>query len=202
MDEHNPMRHFLIFVFILLIPCFVLWTVLNGPIAIPAIGLTHFALTHWFPDVVQALYVDGSHAVLMTEFGEKDGKMVPLLEAEYRLGFKINPGIVSYSLPFYTALHFATTRKEYLGSYMWGIFILYPLLCFGLVCICLKELMVNLGADFFNQPGIFVPNADVIGILYQFNVLIVPTLAPAIVWLWQSKDTTLLQVTLGKARIT
>jgi hypothetical protein len=62
--------------------------------------------------------------------------------------------------------------------------------------------MVNVGADFFNQPGVFVPNADVIGILYQFNVLIVPTLAPAIVWLWQSKDTTLLQVTLGKARIT
>ena len=34
--------------------------------------------------------------------------------------------------------------------------------------------MVNLGATFFTQPGVFVPDANVIGMLYQYNVLIVP----------------------------
>ena len=86
----------------------------------------------------------------MTEFGEKDGTLVPLLGAEYRLGFRVNTRIISYSLPFYTALHFATQKKDYLGSYVWGLLVLYPLFVFGLLCLCLKELMVNLGADFFH----------------------------------------------------
>jgi len=195
--EQHHMRQFLLFVFALLIPTFVLWTVASGPLAAPAIGLVNLILTHWFPDVVNTLYVDGSQALLMTEFGEKDGMLAPLAGAEYRLGFPVNTRILSYSLPFYTALHFATQKKEYLYSYVRGLLILYPLFVFGLLCLCLKELMVNVGATFFNQPGVFVPNANVIGILYQFNVLIVPTLAPAIVWLWQSKESQLLRSALG-----
>ncbi len=200
MIEQHHLRQFLLLVFALLIPCFVLWTVASGPLAVPAIGLVNLVLTHWFPDVVNTLYVEGSQALLMTEFGEKDGVLVPLLGAEYRLGFRVNTRILSYSLPFYTALHFATQKKDYLGSYVWGLLVLYPLFVFGLLCLCLKELMVNLGATFFTQPGVFVPDANVIGILYQFNVLIVPTLAPAILWLWQSKESPLLQNALGNAQ--
>lgn len=195
--EQPHIRQFLLYVFTLLIPCFVLWTVISSALAVPAIGLVHLALTHWFPDTVNALYLDGTHALLMTEFGEKDGGLVPLAGAEYRLGFQINPRILSYSLPFYTALHFATQKQEYLVSYMWGLLILYPLVVFGLLCLCLKELMINLGGTFFDQLGVFVPNANVIGILYQFNVLIVPTLAPALLWVWQSRDTPLLRMALG-----
>ena len=197
MIEQHHMRQFLLYVFILLIPFFVLWTVFSGPLAVPAIGLVNLILTHWFPDVVNTLYVDGSHALLMTEFGEKDGRLVPLIGAEYRLGFQVNTRILSYSLPFYTALHFATQKQDYLISYVWGVLILYMFFVFGLLCLCLRELMVHLGANFFNQPGAFVPGANLIGILYQLNVLIVPTLAPAVLWLWQSKDSPLLLNALG-----
>jgi hypothetical protein len=195
--EQPHMRQFLLYVFALLIPCFVLWTVISVKLAVPAIGLVHLVLTHWFPDIVQALYLNGNHALLMTNFGEEAGKLIPLSDAEYQLGFQINPRMLSYSLPFYTALHFATQREEYLGSYIWGLLLLYPLVVFGLLCLCLKELMVNLGPIFFDQPGIFVPNSNVIGILYQLNVLIIPTLVPAMLWVWQSRDTPLLQMTLG-----
>ena len=105
--------------------------------------------------------------------------------------------IVTVSVPFYTVLHFATQRDTYLGSYLYGLIILYLLMMFGLLCLCLKELMVNLGGTFFEQPDVFVPNANVIGILYQFNVLIVPTLAPAMIWIWQGRDTPLLRSSLG-----
>jgi hypothetical protein len=197
--KQHQMRQFLLFVFALLIPCFVLWTVASATLALPAVGLVNLTLTHWFPDVVNSLTADGSHVYLLTEFGEKDGKLIALVDAEYRLGFQINTRILSYSLPFYTALHFATQKDDYLSSYLWGLLVLYPLFVFGLLCLCLKELMVNVGAHFFNQPGIFVPDANVIGLLYQFSVLIVPTLAPAIVWVWQSKDSPLLQNALGNA---
>jgi hypothetical protein len=190
LTEQHHMRQFLLFVFTLLIPFFALWTIASAAIALPAIGIVGMLLTNWFPDVVNALYASGPEAILMTEFGENAGQLIPLSEAEYRLGFEVNTRILSYSLPFYTALHFATQKKNYLTDYMWGALILYVLF---VLCLCLKELMVNVGAPFFNQPGAFVPYAEVIAIAYQFSVLIVPTLAPAVLWIWQSKDSQLLQ---------
>lgn len=186
------MRQFLIFIFVLLLPCFALWTVASAALAIPAIGFVNTILTAWFPAVVNGLYVDGAEALLMTEFGELNGKLVSLDETDYRLGFKVNTRILSYSIPFYAALHFATQKQAYMGKFFWGLLVLYPLMVFGLLCLCLKELMVNLGATFFSQADIFVPHANVIAILYQLNVLIIPTLAPALLWAWQSRDTPLL----------
>jgi hypothetical protein len=189
--EQAHIRHFLVFVFALLIPCFALWTALSALLAVPAIGFVHTALTNWFPDVVHGLHLQGAEGVLLTEFGESNGRLVSLQEAEYRLGFIVNTRIVSYSIPFYTALHFATPKKEYLGSYLWGLLVLYPIFAFGLLSLCLKELMVNLGAAFLDQPDVFIPDANVIGLLYQLNTLIVPTLAPALLWAWQSRETPL-----------
>jgi len=192
------MRQFLLYVFVLLIPFFALWTVASGPLAIPAIGFVNTVLTHWFPDLVNTLYVDGNNALLMTEFGEKDGKLVALDGAEYRFGLQVNTRILSYSLPFYTALHFATQKEEYLSSYVWGLLVLYPLFMIGLLCLCLKELMVGLGVHFFEQPGVWVPDANLIAILYQFSVLIIPTLAPVILWVWQSKESPLIRMAFEK----
>jgi hypothetical protein len=193
MVEQHHMRQFLLFVFVLLIPSFALWTLASASLALPAIGLVNMMLTAWFPDVVNTLYADGTEAVLMTEFGVLNDKLVSLKEAEYRLGFKVNTGILSYSIPFYTALHLATQKQDYLGTYFYGILALYTLFVFGLLCLCLKELMVNLGAVFFHQAGVFVPPADLIGILYQLNVLIMPTLTPVVLWAWQSRNTQLLK---------
>ena len=196
MVEQHHMRQFLLFVFVLLIPCFALWTVASVLLALPAIGLVNGILTHWFPDVVNAVYVQGQEVLLMTEFGESNGKLIPLNEAEYRLGFQLNTRILSYSIPFYTALHFATEKEGYLGSYIYGLLMLYPFFMLGLLMLCLKELMVNLGPRFFEQPGVFVPDANLIGLFYQLSVLIVPTLVPAALWIWQSKDSPILQSTL------
>lgn len=190
------MRQFLLFVFILLIPCFVLWTVASAALATPAIGLVNMLLTAWFPDVVDVVYARGAEALLMTEFGEMNGNPVAQQESEYQLGFVINSRIVSYSIPFYAALHFATQKKDYLAGFFWGLLVLYPLFFVGLLFLCLKELMVNLGALFFDQPGVFVPHAYAIALLYQFNVLIMPTLAPVLLWAWQSRETPLIRYTL------
>ena len=69
------MRHFFVFVFALLIPCFALWTALSALLAVPAMGFVHTALTNWFPDVVHGLHLQGAEGVLMTEFGESNGRL-------------------------------------------------------------------------------------------------------------------------------
>ncbi|MEH6585137.1 MAG: exosortase H-associated membrane protein [Halioglobus sp.] len=197
----NHLRQFLLFAFALIIPCFALWTLVAGVISMPAVGLTSLTLQAWFPDVVDGLLFRGSDAVLMTHFGELNGGPVPPEQSEYQLGFRVNPSILSYSLPFYAALHFATQKDEYLGSFVVGLFVLYPLILVGLISLCLKELMVNLGSLFFEQQGVLVPNPTFIALFYQLNVLIVPTVAPIVLWAWQSRDTQLVRgiLNLGPA---
>ena len=96
--------------------------------------------------------------------------------------------------------HFATDKKNYLANFIWGMLILYPFIIVGLVSTFLKDLMVNLGPTFLEQSGVLVPAPDVIGIMYQLSVLIVPTLLPMLIWAWQNREAPLLQNLFRKAR--
>lgn len=193
LPEKNHFRQFTLFVFLLLIPCFALWTFVSAALVTPVIGLVHMALSNWFPDIVNVVYQEGASAVLMTRFDEVGGQFVPATEADAGLGFRINTRIVTYSIPFYVALHFATEKENYLADFFWGLLVLYPFIFFGLLMICMKDLMLTLGGIFLEQPGVLVPGPDVIGILYQLSVLIIPPLMPVIVWAWQSRHTPLLE---------
>ncbi|MAT92618.1 MAG: hypothetical protein CME59_08450 [Halioglobus sp.] len=201
MPERDHGRQFLVFVFILLLPCFALWTVAAAPLALPALGFANSVLSAWFPGVVDTLYADGQHALLMTRFGELNGRPTALAGAEYQLGFQLDTRILSYSLPFYTAMHFATPRRRYFNTWVMGLLVLYPLFALGLVCLGMKELMAGLGELFYRQPT-WVPGPNLIGICYQTSVLIVPTLAPVMIWLWQSRNTPLLLKVLGSLQKT
>ena len=192
LPEQHHLRQFLLFVFVLLIPCFALWSFFSAALVTPVIGLVHLILSSWFPDVVNVVYQQGADAMLMTQLDQIDGKLVKAGTADEGLGFKINTRIISYSIPFYAALHFATDKSNYLANFFWGLLVIYPFILLGLISICLKDLMVNFGATFLDQPGVLVPGPDAIGIAYQLSVLIVPTLVPVLVWAWQSRETQLL----------
>lgn len=200
LPEKNHFRQFLLFVFLLLIPCFAVWGFLSASLVSPVIGLVHLLLKSWFPDIVNVVYQQGVDAVLLTRYDEVNGQLVPTAVVDAGLGFKFNTRILTYSIPFYATLHFATERKHYFADFLWGLLALYPLILLGLVCLCLKDLMVTLGPVFLDQPGVFVPGPDFIAIFYQFSVLIVPTLAPVLLWAWQSRDTPLLRGILRVAQ--
>jgi hypothetical protein len=194
----NPhLRQFLLFVFALIVPTFALWTVAADAIAMPVVGLADMLLKAWFPDVVEGLVFRGGDVYLMTQFGDLDGRPVPAEQSEFQLGYLINPGVVSYSLPFYTTLHFATQQKDYLSSYISGVLLLYPLILLSLLTLCIKDMMIHLGPLFMEQPGVWLPHGNVIAIAYQLSVLIVPTVAPVAVWAWQNRESDLFQSVLG-----
>ncbi len=190
--DHN-LRQFLLFAFALILPCFALWTLAAGAIAMPAVGLADMILHAAYPQIVDGVVFHGKDVVLMTQFGELNGRPVPPGQSEYQLAFAINPGILSYSLPFYATLYFATPGKRGVVSFVSGVLVLYPLILVGILSVCMKELMINLGGQFMEQPGVFVPNGTVIALFYQLNVLIVPSVAPICLWAWQSRDTELIR---------
>jgi hypothetical protein len=191
--EQHHLRQFLLLAFALLIPCFAIWGFFSAALIAPVIGLVNLLLSSWFPDIINVVYQQGADAVVITQLDQVDGKLVRVDTIDESLGFKVNSRSASYSIPFYAALYFATDKKDYLAGFFWGLLTLYPFILLGVICICLKDLMVILGTPFFDQPGVMVPGPDVIGIFYQLSVLIVPTLLPVIIWAWQSRDTPLLK---------
>lgn len=189
--EQNHLRQFLLFVFVLLVPCFALWSFLSASLATPVIGLTHLVLSNWFPDVVNAIYQQGSDATVLTRFDEIDGQIVKSAIIDEGLGFRVDTRVISYSIPFYATLHFSTDKKNYLANFFCGLLVLYLFFLLGLVCTCLKDLMVILGPVFLEQP--WAPAPNVIAIMYQLSALIVPTVVPILVWAWQNREAPLLE---------
>jgi hypothetical protein len=193
MVEHHILRRFLVQVFLLLLPCFALWHYFSGPLAAPAIGLVNMLLEAWYPEVIEGLYAEGSQALLMTRFGELNGTPVPLAQSDYRFAFRLDTRIITYSLAFYSALHLATRQQRPVAAYFAGVTILYALIVLGLLSLCLKDMLVGLGPAYIERAQVIAAPGELIGVAYQLSVLMVPTLAPVLVWGWQSRSTPLLR---------
>jgi hypothetical protein len=201
--EPPKLRHFVGLIFLWLIPCFVVWVSLSGVIAFPAVWANNLILTFALPDIVYSFSGTGPQALLATHFGEIDGDIVSAQLAGHRLAYPLNTRILSYSLPFYAALHFATETTAGTGTegnnYLKlgkGLLVLYPLLILGMIFINLKNLMLGLGGVFIDSSSVSGP---VIALMYQLSTLMIPPLAPIMVWAWQSRDSRLLQQFLLKS---
>jgi len=184
-------------VFLLLLPCFGLWTLLAPALVKPAIGFVHLLLSNWMPTTVASVQVDGSQALIMTQFGELQGKLVSARAAGHAIALPVNTNILSYSIPFYTALMLATPGDNKMNLYGQGLIWLYLVLVLSLVFLCLKVLMTNLGIHFSNQGSLLQPPNNLIALVYQLATLILPVLIPVVLWLYQCRNTPLLQTLLA-----
>lgn len=174
-------------VILLMIPCFALWYALGALPAAPAVWLAQLGLPWALPDIIQAVTVDQNQLVVFSQFGESDGAIVPLADAEYQLAFPQSVRLLSYSLPFYTALHFASSIEASFERYARSVLVLWLLMFVGFIAVALKDLMLGVGTLMFETSTLPLPPAA-IGLAYQFSVLIVPTVAPILLWAWVVRD--------------
>ena len=63
-----------------------------------------------------------------------------------------------------------------------GLFWLSLIIAFDLASIRGEDLLLMSGIAFLDAP--YAPPADLIVLMYQFNVLLMPTLAPVCLWFW------------------
>ncbi|MFT4824236.1 MAG: hypothetical protein ACJAUG_002336 [Halioglobus sp.] len=192
MTEKASIPRFVGLVLLLLVPGFVLWMSVDAWLAWPAVWLSDVVFRAWMPEVVAMIQLQGSNALVMTHFGELNGVLVSAEKAGYQMGFPANVRLLSYSIPFYAALHFATPQSDSLGNFAVGLWILFALIFFGLISVTLKNLMLGFGQPFFDQSSVLLPNQHAIAILYQLSILIIPPVSPIIIWAWQSRNYPLL----------
>jgi hypothetical protein len=176
-------------VILLMVPFFTLWYALGALPSAPALWLSQLTLNGALPNVLEAVTIDNHQLLALTRFGELDGQVVALAEAEYQLAFPLNTRMLSYSVPFYAALHFASRLERPLERFAWGLFVLWSLMFLGIVAVTLKNLMLGLGDLLYTHSTVPLPPPAAIALLYQFSTLIVPTLAPVALWAWSIRKT-------------
>jgi len=162
---------------------FGLWYAAGPLFAAPAVWLCDIALGYLYPTLVDTAGLLGAELQLATQFGESAGKILPAKEAGNQLALEINTRLVSYSIAFYGALLLASNVQDSLYKFCTGLFWLWLIMAIGLASIAGKDLLMLVGEPFLSTE--LVPPADVIALTYQFNVLLMPTLAPVFLWFWQ-----------------
>ena len=183
------MRRQFVLTLILLPITFGIWYSAGALFAAPAVWLCDLFLTNVYPGIVEAGGLQDAEMSVVTQYGETGGQILPAKEAGNQIALQINTLSVSYSIAFYAALLLASNLQDGLYKFCIGLLWLWVIMAFGLASIVGKELLLLVGAAFSSAPG--VPPADFLALTYQFNVLLMPTLAPVCVWLWQLRGSPL-----------
>ena len=168
---------------------FGLWYAAGTVFAGPAVWLCDVILSGAYPGVIDDIGLQGLELVATTQFGDLDGQLVRAQDARNHIALQINTRLVSYSIAFYAALLLASNLKDSVYKFCVGLAWLWITMAFGLASIVGKDLLMMVGSPFLQAPG--VPPADVLALTYQFNVLLMPTLAPVFIWFWQLRGSPL-----------
>ena len=183
------MRRQLVLTVTLMPITFGIWYAAGTLFAAPAVWLCDFLLSSAYPNIVEAVGLQGVEVLVRTQFGEDGGVIMAAADAGNQIALEVNTRLVSYSIAFYAALLMASNLKDAIYKFCTGLFWLWLIMAFGLASILGKDLLLMVGEPFLNAPG--VPPADLIALTYQFNVLLMPTLAPVCLWFWQLRGSPL-----------
>ena len=183
------MRRQFVLTLILMPITFGIWYAAGPLFSAPAVWLCDMLMSMAYPGVLDSAGLKGIDMVALTQFGVVEGNIVTAQAAGNQIELEVNTRLVSYSIAFYAALLMASNLKDALFKFCIGLFLLWLLMAFGLASIMGKDLLVMVGAPFLESAG--VPPADLIALTYQFNVLLMPTLAPVCLWFWQLRGSPL-----------
>lgn len=186
---HHPLHRFMLGVLVWLPVAFLVWYV-TAPWHLAPITLATQGLLNWLvPDALLWLRLDGGNLVIASNFGQDaSGTTVsPPIDGN-ALGFHVNPLIYCYSLPLLAALTLATPGDNKAQKLLWGLLALLPTELFSMAFSVLKVLAFDVGTAFLQQQGLDQWAADGIALGYQLGTLLLPMVAPLIIWISLHRD--------------
>lgn len=184
MRRPSPLVTFVLSAFALIVGLTFLWTKVSPWTSYPVAVLAHVTLEQAAPMWVRAVHtrpgsieVDTTVEVVVPQAGGRKAEIT--LDAD--------PGRYAYGLPIFLALLLAAQTVGKSGS-RWqrafaGYLLLLPAQVFSLVMYLLMQMIL---AAQLNTRALRVDHWQLEAIVYgyQVGVLVLPTLAPILVWLW------------------
>lgn len=182
--KHRPIQVFILGVLLFLPLSFAVWYLAALVHLAPLTWLTEQLLQLVFPQSVLWLKLEGSTLVLASNFGtDATGAIVSPPASDDLMGFHLNPLIYTYSLPLLIALILATPASNKWQQLFWGSILWLPLAGFSMFFSVLKVLSFDVGLAFQQQQALSPWMLEVIALAYQTGTLILPMIAPLVIWM-------------------
>lgn len=161
-----------------LLPVLGLWYLLRVYAVLPATWLAELAMKIAFPYWVLGSELDGTTQTLLTQLQIRGaqgarGELTPTAEVL----------VYAYGLPLLVTLLLASRARSLWWKLPAGYLALLPLQAWGVCFTWLMQVAVLAGADTARQTHLGPFATNLIGAGYQFGFLVMPTLAPVLLWL-------------------
>ncbi|MEB4593297.1 exosortase H-associated membrane protein [Candidatus Thiothrix sp. Deng01] len=185
----QPLHRFMLGVLLFFPLTFFIWY-MGASLHLAPITLLTGKLLNWLtPEALMWLKLDGHTLVLASNFGrDLTGAVTSPPPGEDVLGFHLNPLVYSYSLPLLASLILATPDPNKWGKLAWGMAMILPLEVFSMFFSVLKTLTFDVGPAFQMQQGLSQAGVDSIALGYQIGTLLLPMIAPLIIWATLNKN--------------
>lgn len=130
-----------------------------------------------FGDLVRAVEQTGSTLQFVTSI--KPGQAA---QAGGLVTVSVDGLLYSFGMPMFAALTLAAREPRRFAILAIGIAALLPFVTFGAVADFLKNIAITSGPLVASQTGFSAAQREMIAFAYQFGTLILPTVAPAVIW--------------------
>jgi len=188
----SPLPRFFAIAAVALFALTLAWRPVSGTLAAPAAWLAAATMRTLFPDWVRSAKGGAGRLEVETRLTVKPsrqqiaeatraGQQVPE-GAVAELVLEADPSLPGYGLPILLALLVAARGKRLLPRALLGAACLVPFQAYCLVTELLKQAAITSGAA--AQTGFSALQINFIAYAYQLGALLVPTLAPILIWVW------------------
>lgn len=165
-----------------LLPALFFWYQFSSFLAQPVGWVANGIMQFLFPWANGGYQMNGAMIDLITslQLPDQGGFMAGRVamaspEVDYR--------VFGFGLPMLLALLLAT-KPQHLGRKIClGALLLFSIQVVGVMFAWLKQIAIDLNVELEVQTGFVFFDREVIALGYQFSTLILPTLAPVVIWL-------------------
>jgi hypothetical protein len=172
----RPLARFVLAVLAWLPVTFAAWYLAAPILLAPASWLAELVAHLGFGDLVRSVEQTGATLVFTTTL--KPGHAV----AGGVVAIDVNLLLYSFGLPLLAALTLAAREPGRARRLVVGYAVLVPVFSFGVLADFLKNVGVTAATQVISQTGFSQWQREAIAYAFQFGSLILPAVAPAVVW--------------------
>ena len=176
--EHriSPLGRFVLVVLAWLPLTFAVWYFAAPILLWPAALVSDWVSRLGFADLVRAVEQTGASVAFTTTL--KPGQAI----AGGIVTVDVNMLLYSFGLPLFAALTLAAREPKRLRTLTIGYVVLVPAVAWGVVADFLKNVAITAGPAIASQTGFVAWQREAIAFAFQFGSLILPAVAPAVLW--------------------
>jgi hypothetical protein len=176
----SSLGRFVVRVLLWLPGCFAIWYFASGILTMPLRWLVGGVMRLGFGDLVTAVTQNGAALNFVTSL--RPERATTQNAASGVLELEVSTLTYTYGLPLLAALILAVPGIDRAKKLAIGYVALLPFHVWSVVGEALKQ-MITIGAGIASQTGFGPLQREAIAYAYQLGTLILPTVAPAVIWL-------------------